>query len=86
MQGLSAKVFRTYNASWTMQEQLDEILNKGTVHEKYAAYNLANKKVAILCNHQRTVSTTHETMMQKQEEKVHLDFLIYFYISKTNKV
>ncbi|KAG0137501.1 hypothetical protein HOY82DRAFT_666976 [Tuber indicum] len=70
MQGLSAKVFRTYNASWTMQEQLDEIPNEGAVHEKYAAYNLANKKVAILCNHQRTVSTTHETMMQKQEEKI----------------
>jgi DNA topoisomerase-1 len=53
-----------------MQEQLDEIPNEGAVHEKYAAYNLANKKVAILCNHQRTVSTTHETMMQKQEEKI----------------
>ncbi|RPA90548.1 hypothetical protein L873DRAFT_1831684 [Choiromyces venosus 120613-1] len=70
MPGLSAKVFRTYNASWTMQEQLDEILNQGTIHEKYAAYNLANKKVAILCNHQRTVSTTHETMMQRQEDKI----------------
>lgn len=69
-----------------MQEQLDEILNEGTVHEKYAAYNLANKKVAILCNHQRTVSTTHETMMQRQEEKVRLDFLIYFLIPDTNKV
>lgn len=75
MPGLSAKVFRTYNASWTMQEQLAKIANTGSVHDKYAAYNEANKKVAILCNHQRTVSTTHEQMMQRVEEKVCSDNL-----------
>lgn len=70
MPGLSAKVFRTYNASWTMQEQLAKIPNEGSIHDKYAAYNEANKAVAILCNHQRTVSASHETMMLKAEEKV----------------
>lgn len=25
MEGLSAKVFRTYNASWTLQQQLKEL-------------------------------------------------------------
>lgn len=70
MPGLSAKVFRTYNASWTMQQQLAKIPNTGSLHDKYAAYNEANKIVAILCNHQRTVSTNHDSMMQKVEEKV----------------
>ncbi|KAH8151326.1 uncharacterized protein LAJ45_04528 [Morchella importuna] len=70
MPGLSAKVFRTYNASWTMQQQLAKIPNEGSIHDKYAAYNEANKAVAILCNHQRTVSASHETMMLKAEEKI----------------
>lgn len=73
MTGLSAKVFRTYNASWTMQEQLKKIPVEGTVHDKYAAYNLANKQVAELCNHQRSVSTTHAASMAKAEEKVFTD-------------
>ena len=28
MPGLTAKVFRTYNASFTLQEQLDELTNE----------------------------------------------------------
>ncbi|EWC45271.1 hypothetical protein DRE_05998 [Drechslerella stenobrocha 248] len=66
MEGLSAKVFRTYNASWTMQKELAEMKNVGTVAQKYAAYNEANKKVAILCNHQRTKSKMHDTQMEKK--------------------
>lgn len=53
-----------------MQQQLAKIPNEGSIHDKYAAYNEANKAVAILCNHQRTVSASHETMMLKAEEKV----------------
>lgn len=34
MPGLTAKVFRTFNATHTMQQQLDLIPNKGTVAEK----------------------------------------------------
>ncbi|KAF3905540.1 hypothetical protein AA313_de0203804 [Arthrobotrys entomopaga] len=66
MDGLSAKVFRTYNASWTMQQELSRMVNVGTVAEKYAAYNEANKKVAILCNHQRTKSKMHDSQMEKK--------------------
>ncbi|KAK6541240.1 DNA topoisomerase 1 [Orbilia ellipsospora] len=66
MDGLSAKVFRTYNASWTMQQELSRMLNVGTVAEKHAAYNEANKKVAILCNHQRTKSKMHDSQMEKK--------------------
>ncbi|EGX49576.1 hypothetical protein AOL_s00078g65 [Orbilia oligospora ATCC 24927] len=66
MPGLSAKVFRTYNASWTMQQELSKMKNIGTIAEKHAAYNEANKKVAILCNHQRTKSKMHDSQMEKK--------------------
>lgn len=70
MPGLTAKVFRTYNASWTFQEQLEHTPKNGTVQEKIAAYNKANKDVAILCNHQKTVSKTHAASMEKLGDKV----------------
>lgn len=70
MPGLTAKVFRTYNASWTMQQELDKIPAEGSVHDKYAAYQLANKMVAILCNHQRTVTANFEVTMAKADEVI----------------
>lgn len=70
MPGLTAKVFRTYNASHTMQQQLDQIPNVGTVAEKVVAFNAANRTVAILCNHQRTVARSHEQSVAKIEERV----------------
>lgn len=70
MPGLTAKVFRTYNASHTMQQQLDKIPNEGTVNEKVVKFNAANREVAILCNHQRTVSKGHESSVQKIEERI----------------
>lgn len=73
MKGLTAKVFRTYNASHTFQEQLDSgTPAKGTVQEKLNAYNHANRMVAILCNHQRAVPKTHEQSMGKMKDKVSL--------------
>ncbi|KAG7892820.1 hypothetical protein KL936_000994 [Ogataea polymorpha] len=68
--GLTAKVFRTYNASKTMQDQIDLIKNEGTVNEKVVKFNAANRTVAILCNHQRTVSKNHEAGVQKINEKI----------------
>lgn len=70
MPGLTAKVFRTYNASKTMQDQLDLIPNEGTVAEKMLKYNAANRTVAILCNHQRTVTKGHASSIQKANEKI----------------
>lgn len=56
MPGLTAKVFRTYNASITLQRQLDELTDgDASVPEKILAYNRANRAVAVLCNHQRAV-------------------------------
>ena len=68
MKDLTAKVFRTYNASWLFQKELDKI------NVKYSDYNESNKtdllldefnraniKVAKLCNHQKgTTSTSHK--------------------------
>ncbi|CCC69790.1 hypothetical protein NCAS_0D02090 [Naumovozyma castellii] len=70
MPGLSAKVFRTYNASKTMQDQLDLIPNEGSVAEKLLRYNAANRTVAILCNHQRTVTKGHAQSVQKANDKI----------------
>ncbi|KAL3231675.1 DNA topoisomerase 1 [Nakaseomyces bracarensis] len=70
MPGLTAKVFRTYNASKTMQDQLDLIPNEGSVAEKLLKYNAANRTVAILCNHQRTVTAGHAKSVAKSNDKI----------------
>ncbi|WRT70319.1 uncharacterized protein IL334_007317 [Kwoniella shivajii] len=70
MPGLTAKVFRTYNASWTFQKQLKNTPKNGTVAEKIAAYNTANREVAILCNHQKSVSKNYDTSKAKHEDKI----------------
>lgn len=70
MPGLTAKVFRTYNASKTMQDQLDLIPNEGSVNEKVVKFNAANRTVAILCNHQRTVAKGHEAGVAKIQDKI----------------
>lgn len=88
MPGLTAKVFRTFNASVTLEEELrgpekDIDVNK-TVDEKLFYYNAANRTVAILCNHQKTISKTHDEQVdrmldtlkkkkeQRKEIKLHL--------------
>jgi DNA topoisomerase-1 len=78
MEGLTAKVFRTYNASYTFQEQLKNTPADGTVNEKILAYNRANREVAILCNHQRTVSKTFDNQMNRIEDKVKKYFIFNF--------
>ena len=65
MDGLTAKVFRTYNASYTMSQLLRDMKSEGTIPEKVKDYNDANRKVAILCNHKRTVAAGHENQMEK---------------------
>ena len=42
----------------------------GTVQEKILAYNKANKDVAILCNHQKTVSKGFAESFAKMGDKV----------------
>lgn len=70
MPGLTAKVFRTYNASYTMSKLLKEIKASGNIPEKVKTYNDANRKVAILCNHKRTVTAGHASQMEKLSERI----------------
>lgn len=71
MEGLTAKVFRTYNASWTLQQQLDKLTDPNdTEAEKILSYNRANRAVAILCNHQRSVPKTHAKSMENLKAKI----------------
>ncbi|KAK9510729.1 hypothetical protein O3M35_005458 [Rhynocoris fuscipes] len=71
MEGLTAKVFRTYNASWTLQEQLKELTDPSySLPEMILAYNRANRAVAILCNHQRSVPKSHQKSMENLKEKI----------------
>jgi len=72
MKGLSAKVFRTYNASVTLEKELpsEEDLEGLSIADKIVRYNAANRQVAILCNHQKTVSKAAETMFENLNEKL----------------
>jgi DNA topoisomerase-1 len=73
MTGLSAKVFRTFNASLTLEKELAKMpkeLMKATNDEKVLFFNRCNREVAILCNHQRTASKTHGESMAKIDEKI----------------
>ena len=72
MAGLTAKVFRTYNASFTMSTLLQElkINQKSTIAEKIKLYNDCNREVAVLCNHKRTVGAAHEAQMEKLGDRI----------------
>lgn len=70
MPGLTAKVFRTYNASFTMANLLREMKSAGSIAEKIKDYNDANRKVAILCNHKRTVAAGHGAQMEKMGDRI----------------
>merc|ERR1712194_729175 len=72
MPDLTAKVFRTYNASFTLEQQLKlyHPATHGTTQEDLTLfYNEANKKVAILCNHQKAVSKNHDDQVEKLRTK-----------------
>lgn len=68
LSGLTAKVFRTYNASFTLDIELKKnshtILSK-SVEEKVQYFNDANRTVAILCNHQKAVSKNFGEQIQR---------------------
>lgn len=77
MKGLTAKVFRTYDASSLFQKELKKITNKFETYDKddkinliLDGYNKANSKVAILCNHQKAVSKNFNPQMDKLKEQI----------------
>ncbi|KAG5491769.1 hypothetical protein JIQ42_01677 [Leishmania sp. Namibia] len=71
MDGLSAKVFRTYNASITLDRWFKEkpVDPKWSIADKLAYFNKANTEVAILCNHQKSVSKNFKAQMMQLTTK-----------------
>lgn len=79
MDGLSAKVFRTYNASITLCQELGKTDEMVTAAQRAREtdvvalcnyYTIANKQVAILCNHQKAASANHGEQMAKMDEQI----------------
>ncbi|KAL8160375.1 hypothetical protein V2J09_001912 [Rumex salicifolius] len=70
MPGLTAKVFRTYNASFTLDDMLSGGTEDGDLTHRVCRYQVANKEVAIICNHQRSVSKSHNAQMERLTEKI----------------
>lgn len=70
MPGLSAKVFRTFNASITLAGLLEDTQEQSSLNDKLVFYNKQNKEVAILCNHQRALPKAHGSQMEKLQNRV----------------
>jgi len=68
---LSAKVFRTYHATKTVEESLKsrEVANADDF-EKLRAAKLANLDAAMYCNHKRTIPKTWEASLDKKRQKL----------------
>lgn len=68
--GLTAKVFRTYLATTMVRNYLKEHDNmKGkTPNEKIYHAKLANLEAAIMCNHKRTIPKTFEESLENKRE------------------
>lgn len=74
MKGLTAKVFRTFNASNLFYKELKKITNKydsyteaDKVNILLDEFNKANSKVAQLCNHQKNISKSFEEQLNKMK-------------------
>jgi DNA topoisomerase I len=69
--GLSAKVFRTYHATKTVEESLrSKDVAKADDFEKLRAARMANLDAAIYCNHKRTIPKTWEESLEKKRQKL----------------
>ena len=78
MEKLTSKVFRTYNASETFQKNLlkidndkiEKLSDNERINFLINLINQANAEVAILCNHQKAVSTTFKNQISKIDDKI----------------
>ena len=77
-ENLTAKVFRTYNASKLFQEEINEINDKinrikdndNKLNLILDLYNKANLKVALLCNHQKNVSKKFNEQINNFNDRI----------------
>lgn len=76
MEGLTAKVFRTYNASSLFNTELNDVKIKENMKEDEKfnfllnTFNQANIKVAQLCNHQKNVQKNFKEQISKIDEEI----------------
>jgi len=79
MKDLTAKVFRTFNASYLFQKEickLDKKINNlpeddnQKINMLLDGFNKANLKVAILCNHQKQVSKTFKQQIENIDNMI----------------
>ncbi|AYV79009.1 MAG: topoisomerase 1b [Faunusvirus sp.] len=77
MKNLTARVFRTYNASNMFQNDLNRISKKYDEYSESDKINIlldevnrANLRVAELCNHQRAISKTFNAQVDKLKNKI----------------
>jgi DNA topoisomerase-1 len=80
LEGLTAKVWRTYNASFTFQKELDKLVSSKKIDSftepeerlnyLIAVFNQANTEVALLCNHQKAVTTNLDKTIDKIDERI----------------
>jgi DNA topoisomerase-1 len=78
MKDLTAKVWRTYNASVVFQKELDKINEDKVlaIHESerinylMSMFIQANTTVALLCNHQKSVSSNLDATIEKIDSKI----------------
>ncbi|KAL0209451.1 hypothetical protein RCL1_007819 [Eukaryota sp. TZLM3-RCL] len=74
--GISGKSIRTYNASGTLARLLPRhsinLHAPDKMTQLVAFFNECNKKVAILCNHQRAVAKTFDQQVVSLEEKIRI--------------
>jgi DNA topoisomerase-1 len=80
LDGLTAKVWRTYKASCTFQKELDKLINNKKLLEfseqdeklnfLLTIFNQANTEVALLCNHQKNVDTNLDKTILKIDNRI----------------
>lgn len=77
MKNLTAKVFRTYNASSLFQKELKKISNKYDNYQEddkvnilLDEFNKANAKVALLCNHQKNINKSQNKQLERINQQI----------------
>lgn len=78
MEGLTAKVWRTYNASLLFQKEIDKIKEERVAeigpNEKLnyliSMFNQANTAVALLCNHQKNANASLDNALKKIDDRI----------------
>lgn len=77
MKNLTAKVFRTYNASNLFQKELKKINKKFDSYDEsdkinmlLDEFNKANAKVAMLCNHQKNITQSTNAQIENLDRMI----------------